>query len=246
MTTGLTTGLSNSEMGIRNSEGRRKWGIGARGARAVKLLAVGAAGLIVAGMKLYVMGRVVFAPLQRWPLGGAAILLAWNFLMPAVMGFAISSGWERGELSRLWVVGSTVPMLGGTVLIMGAGLIPWRRRARHRRSQPFLRSQLMPWVFVTVLLDTKNRLLREEMVSEGTLNESLVHPREVFRAAIREGANSVAFVHNHPSGDPQPSQDDKVLTQQLIDASRLIGIKVLDHVIIGDGRFFSFQEEGLL
>ena len=101
-------------------------------------------------------------------------------------------------------------------------------------------------VFVTVLLDTKNRLLREEMVSEGTLNESLVHPREVFRAAIREGANSVAFVHNHPSGDPQPSQDDKVLTQQLVEASKLIGIKVLDHVIIGDGRFFSFLEEGLL
>jgi DNA repair protein RadC len=101
-------------------------------------------------------------------------------------------------------------------------------------------------VFLSVLLDTKNRLIRDEVVSQGTLNESLVHPREVFQAAIREGANSIALVHNHPSGDPTPSRQDRLITKQLRDVGRMVGINVLDHVIVGDGRFYSFVDAGEL
>ena len=101
-------------------------------------------------------------------------------------------------------------------------------------------------VFITVLLDTKTRLIRDDTISQGTLNETLVHPREVFNGAIRERANSVALIHNHPSGDPAPSPQDRELTERLVDVGRLVGIRVLDHIIVGDGRFFSFVDAGLI
>ncbi|WP_025322042.1 RadC family protein [Deferrisoma camini] len=98
--------------------------------------------------------------------------------------------------------------------------------------------------FYCLLLDARNRLLREERVSEGTLTQSLVHPREAFRAAVREAASAVIFAHNHPSGDPSPSGDDRELTRRLWEAGRVLGIRVLDHVIVGEGRFYSFADEG--
>ncbi|GAB6063881.1 RadC family protein [Deferrisoma palaeochoriense] len=98
--------------------------------------------------------------------------------------------------------------------------------------------------FYCLLLDARNRLLREERVSEGTLTQSLVHPREAFRAAVREAASAVIFAHNHPSGDPTPSADDRDLTRRLWEAGRLLGIRVLDHVVLGDGRYYSFADEG--
>lgn len=101
-------------------------------------------------------------------------------------------------------------------------------------------------LFVALLLDAKNRLIREHRVSEGTLTNSLIHPREAFREAVRESAASVIFVHNHPSGDPSPSADDISITERLKESGRIIGIGVLDHVIIGDGRYESFKEKGLL
>ena len=90
------------------------------------------------------------------------------------------------------------------------------------------------------------RMLNETTIFEGTLNSSVFHPREIFRFAIEESANSVVLVHNHPSGDPQPSQEDIRATKQLIEAGNQIGIKVLDHVIIGDGIFVSLKEEGFI
>ena len=90
------------------------------------------------------------------------------------------------------------------------------------------------------------KLLSEGTVFEGTLNASVFHPREIFRFAIEESANSIILVHNHPSGDPQPSQEDIRATKQLIDAGNQIGIKVLDHIIIGDGIFVSLKEENLI
>lgn len=96
------------------------------------------------------------------------------------------------------------------------------------------------------LLDAKNRLMREVRVSEGTLTNSPMHPREAFREAIRESAASVIFVHNHPSGDPEPSKDDIAVTERLRDCGRIIGIAVLDHLIVGDGRYVSLKEKGLL
>jgi DNA repair protein RadC len=101
-------------------------------------------------------------------------------------------------------------------------------------------------VFLCILLDTKNRLIKEVKVSEGTLTNSLIHPREAFRDAVREAAHSVIFVHNHPSGDPEPSRDDIAVTERLKNAGDIIGINVLDHIIIGDGKYVSLKEKGIL
>jgi DNA repair protein RadC len=101
-------------------------------------------------------------------------------------------------------------------------------------------------VFRVALLDAQNRLLRDRVVSEGTLSASLVHPREVFKPAIVESAASVILLHNHPSGDPTPSREDVRLTRQLAEGARLLDLRILDHVIIGQGRFVSLAEQGVL
>ncbi len=100
--------------------------------------------------------------------------------------------------------------------------------------------------FLAVMLDAKNRVLREERVSEGSLTASLVHPREVFGPAIREAAAGLVLVHNHPSGDPEPSPEDIEVTRRLCAVGELVGIRVLDHVVIGDGRYVSFLERGMI
>ncbi|MEM9175645.1 MAG: DNA repair protein RadC, partial [Myxococcota bacterium] len=100
--------------------------------------------------------------------------------------------------------------------------------------------------FHVLLLDGRHRLVGEEEVSVGTLTASLVHPREVFRGAIRAAAAALVLVHNHPSGDPQPSGEDRAVTRRLADAGRLLGIEVLDHVVVARGGHFSFREAGEL
>ena len=100
--------------------------------------------------------------------------------------------------------------------------------------------------FHVAVLDSQHRLERDVTVTRGILNSSLVHPREVFREAIAERAAAVILVHNHPSGDPTPSADDRIVTEQLAAAGRLLDIPVHDHVIIGRGRYTSFAEAGLL
>ncbi|MFN3476453.1 MAG: RadC family protein [Candidatus Methylomirabilales bacterium] len=99
---------------------------------------------------------------------------------------------------------------------------------------------------VALYLDARNRVLRKETISIGSLTANLVHPREVFQPAVGLSAASVILVHNHPSGDPTPSQDDLALTRRLMEAGRIMGIEVLDHVIVGAKRFLSLKEEGLL
>jgi len=99
-------------------------------------------------------------------------------------------------------------------------------------------------LFLVLLLDGKNRITRKVQISEGSLNQSIVHPREVFAPAVRESAAAVIFIHNHPSGDPAPSREDREITRRLKEAGDLLGIKVLDHIIIGDGSFYSFVEAG--
>jgi len=98
--------------------------------------------------------------------------------------------------------------------------------------------------FLAVLLDGRHRVLGEVTVSQGTLTASLVHPREVFRPAIRQAAAAIVLVHNHPSGDPTPSAEDRNVTRRLQDAGELVGIRVVDHVVIGAGGFHSFDEAG--
>jgi len=100
--------------------------------------------------------------------------------------------------------------------------------------------------FVCLFLNTKNHIIGKETLSMGTLNASLVHPREVFRAAIRSSSASIICLHNHPSGDPSPSKEDIQITQRLVEAGTLLGIEILDHLIIGDDKFVSLKEQGYL
>lgn len=100
--------------------------------------------------------------------------------------------------------------------------------------------------FKILLLNTKNHVISREEISVGSLSASIVHPREIFIAPLRKSAASVILFHNHPSGDPTPSQQDIEVTRRLVDAGNILGIAVRDHIIIGDGCFFSFREKGLL
>ncbi len=100
--------------------------------------------------------------------------------------------------------------------------------------------------FHVCILDAQHQVERDVVITRGILNSSLVHPREVFREAIAEGAAAIVLVHNHPSGDPSPSSDDRAVTEQLVAAGRLLDIPVHDHVIIGRGRYVSFVEAGML
>jgi DNA repair protein RadC len=123
--------------------------------------------------------------------------------------------------------------LFGSAAAAAAWLIP---RMAHLRKEHF----------VALLLDGKNRLIREVRISEGSLTASVVHPREAFLPAVRASAAGVIFAHNHPSGDPTPSAEDRAVTAQLREAGRLLGIAVLDHLVVGTGRYRSLAEEGLL
>ena len=100
--------------------------------------------------------------------------------------------------------------------------------------------------FYVVLLNNRNRKIRDVKISEGSLTASVVHPREVFNPVIRESAAGVIFVHNHPSGDPSPSREDVDITHRLRQVGEVLGVRVHDHVVVGHDRFFSFNREGLL
>jgi DNA repair protein RadC len=99
--------------------------------------------------------------------------------------------------------------------------------------------------FLVLLLDTRNQLIKLAEISVGSLDASIVHPREVYKEAIAASAASVIFVHNHPSGDPTASEDDIKLTRGLVEAGAILGIEVLDHIIIGDKKYLSLKREGL-
>jgi DNA repair protein RadC len=96
--------------------------------------------------------------------------------------------------------------------------------------------------FVVIVLDTKNKLIKDVVISQGTLNASIVHPRDVFNAAVTHMASTIILLHNHPSGDPSPSNEDIEITRRLFDAGKMMGIEVLDHIIIGDGNYVSLKE----
>jgi len=110
-----------------------------------------------------------------------------------------------------------------------------RRRLKGKKKEHFL----------AILLDTRSRLIKVSEISVGSLDASIVHPREVFREVISASAASVIFVHNHPSGDPTASEDDIKLTKRLAEAGEIMGIEVLDHIIIGDKKYLSLKREGL-
>jgi DNA repair protein RadC len=99
--------------------------------------------------------------------------------------------------------------------------------------------------FLALLLNTRNQLIKVAEISIGSLDASLVHPREVYKEAISASAASVIFAHNHPSGDPTASEDDIKLTKRLAEVGEIVGIEVLDHIIIGDKKYLSLKREGL-
>jgi len=100
--------------------------------------------------------------------------------------------------------------------------------------------------FLVILLDARQRVLRTEIVSQGTLTASLVHPREVFRPALRDAAAALVLVHNHPSGDPTPSAEDREVTARLASAGEILGVRVLDHIVVAERGYSSFRERGEL
>jgi DNA repair protein RadC len=152
----------------------------------------------------------------------------------------LGRGWQRRlavlraglELGRR---ASAVPLIPGTPLRDAAAVY-----GHFRGRLP----QLEREVFYVLLLDGKNRVQTEVRVSEGSLTAALVHPREVFAPAIRQAAAALILVHNHPSGDPTPSAEDAAITQRLRQVGELVGIRVLDHVVIGHGRWVSMAEDG--
>ncbi|RPJ05549.1 MAG: hypothetical protein EHM36_08160, partial [Deltaproteobacteria bacterium] len=93
---------------------------------------------------------------------------------------------------------------------------------------------------------SRNRVVQISTISVGTLTSSLVHPREVFKDAITHSAASVILAHNHPSGDPEPSEDDLKITKKLVESGKILGIEVIDHIIVGKNNFYSFREKGLI
>jgi DNA repair protein RadC len=101
-------------------------------------------------------------------------------------------------------------------------------------------------VFKVMFLDSQNRFVGIEDLFEGTLNASAIYPREIIQGAVRHHAAALVFVHNHPAGDPQPSDNDRQITQDLVFAGNIMQIKILDHIIIGDNRYFSFADAGLI
>ncbi len=100
--------------------------------------------------------------------------------------------------------------------------------------------------FVVLYLDARNKLIYKETVSIGSLNANLVHPREVFEPAVRHLAAQIVLAHNHPSGDPEPSEDDLVITKKLVESGKILGIEVFDHIIVVKDSFFSFKNKGII
>jgi DNA repair protein RadC len=182
--------------------------------------------------------------------GRAATQLASELL--ASGGIAGLAQAAPAELARIAGVGpaKAASVLAALELGRRVAAKPLRRGERiatpedvHRHFHPRLRDAQVEQ-FHVVLLDGRHRVIRSVLSSQGTLTASLVHPREVFRPALREAAAAIVLVHNHPSGDPTPSAEDRELTRRLVSAGLLLGVPVLDHVIVADRGFASLREEG--
>lgn len=172
----------------------------------------------------------------------------------AKYGLAGLGGLSPQDLSQARGIGEVkaVTVLAGIELGRRLSVKSPERRAIIRSPQdvadllmPHLRYEHKEY-FMALLLSTKNHVLAQPVISVGTLDASLVHPRELFREAITYSAASVILVHNHPSGDPQPSKEDIALSQNLVQAGKVLSISVIDHVIIGDGKYVSLKEKGIL
>jgi DNA repair protein RadC len=148
-------------------------------------------------------------------------------------------GVGRARAATLTALGEISRRLAATRLERGVQIRS--PRDVHAHFGPLLAAEKKER-FYAILLDSKNRVLGNLRISEGSLGASLVHPREAFRPAIRESAAAVIFLHNHPSGDPLPSAEDRQITGRLREAGELLGIPMLDHVIVGGEEYYSFAD----
>lgn len=153
------------------------------------------------------------------------------------------SGLGRAKLAALRAALELGARLACSPLRPGTRLDSPERVFEHFRAR--LR-RLRQEVFFALLLDSRHRLIREVEVSRGSLNQSLVHPREVFAPALRESAAALVVVHNHPSGDPEPSREDIEVTRRLAEAGEILGVRLVDHVVTGADEFRSFARMGWL
>jgi DNA repair protein RadC len=150
-------------------------------------------------------------------------------------------GFSRAAIERLTALMEFAKRFGEQEFVPGA---PFRGSAdiyAHFRER--LASETVEY-FYAILLDNKNRKLRDVLISKGSLTASIVHPRDVYAQVIRHSAAAVAFVHNHPAGDPTPSKEDIEITRRLREVGDLVGVRVLDHIVIGRGRYVSFVDDG--
>jgi len=158
------------------------------------------------------------------------------------------------DLSKIKGIGTAKAVAVAAAIELGKRVnLPKSSERQVIRSPKDVADLMMPRLrfeskekFVVILLSIKNHVLATPTVSMGSLSASVVHPRELFHEAINYHAAAVILVHNHPSGDPAPSHEDEALTRKMMDAGRLLDISVIDHVIIGDGKYVSLKEKGIL
>lgn len=186
--------------------------------------------------------------------GVSALALAEQILSADSSGLLFLNDCTPEELCRLQGIGPAKAAVIIAAAELGRRLMTTPRNEEIDASSPeavaalFMQNMrhLKKECFRVLLLNVKNRIISIEEVSAGTLNSADAHPREVFAAPLRRGAANVILVHNHPSGNPEPSAADLDLTRRLVWAGRILGIGVLDHIVIGDGMFVSMKMEGLL
>ena len=177
-----------------------------------------------------------------------------NAVLAAVGGAVGLARAAHDELTRIPGIGSARAAQLLAAVELGRRSVAHAARERAQMTTPrAVAEYLLPQYgnrrveqFGVLLLDTKHRVLRSTVLSIGTLDASIVHPREIFREAVAGGAAAIVLFHNHPSGDPEPSREDTRLTERLIAAGALMGIAVIDHVILGDARYYSYREKGTL
>lgn len=168
-------------------------------------------------------------------------------------GLGPLSGRKAGELARFHGVGAVKACQLVACFELGRRAASACMEGQKIRNGKDVASLLSPQIsglkkehFVGLYLDCRNNLLKKETVAIGSLNTSIIHPREVFKVALEESAASIIIAHNHPSGDPSPSEADVSVTRKLVETGRIMGISVLDHVVIGRNSFFSMADEGLI
>lgn len=168
------------------------------------------------------------------------------------LAYVVDSSVE--ELSKIKGIGTAKAVQIKAAVELGRRISSYSRRQQVTITSPLdVRDLLMEEMrflekehFKTILLNIKNHVISIEDISIGSLNSSIVHPREVFKPAIRRSSASIILVHNHPSGDPTPSREDIEVTVRLVDAGKILGISVLDHIIIGNNSILSLKEKGLM